>query len=95
MVCILPFLQNSVTSRDGFVMLGIKTPLLPCHPLGGGAQRRMTFQTNQLLLSRILISGLVYKHECDLSKRNDGTDRAICKYQQSLHTHCIRWKRVL
>ena len=40
---------------------------------GGGAQRRMTFQTNQLLLSRILISGLVYKHECDLSERNDGT----------------------
>lgn len=77
MVCILPFLQNSVTSRDGFIMLGIKTSLSPCHQLGGGAQRRMTFQTNQLLLSRILISGLVYKHECDLSKRNDGMVRAI------------------
>ena len=44
-----------------------------CHPLSGGAQRQMTFQINQLLLSRILISSLVYKHECDLSKRNDGT----------------------
>ena len=62
MVCILPFLQKSVTSRDGFIMLGIKTSLLPWHPLGGGVQRWMTFQTNQLLLSRILISGLVYKH---------------------------------
>ena len=69
MVCILPFLQKSVTFRDGFIMLGIKTSLLP---LGGGAQRQMTFQINQLLLSRILISSLVYKHECDLSKRNDG-----------------------
>lgn len=72
MVCILPFLQKSVTSRDGFIMLGIKTSLLPCHPLGGGTQRQMTFQINQLLLSRILTSSLVYKHECDLSKRNDG-----------------------
>ena len=63
MVCILPFLQKSVTSRDGFF----------CHPLSGGAQRQMTFQINQLLLSRILTSSLVCKHECDFSKRNDGT----------------------
>ena len=63
MVCILPFLQKSVTSRDGF--------FLP--PIKWWGERQMTFQINQLLLSRILISSLVYKHECDLSNRNDGT----------------------
>ena len=63
MVCILPFLQKSVTSQDGF--------FLP--PIKWWGERQMTFQINQLLLSRILISSLVYKHECDLSKRNDGT----------------------
>ena len=58
MVCILPFLQKSVTSRDGFYLPPIKW---------WGAE------TDDISDSRILTSSLVYKHECDFSKRNDGT----------------------